>query len=943
MRLLRSDDSGNFSLVEFLGERIPPYAILSHTWGADEEEVTFKDIVKGTGTNKAGYAKIQFCGKQAANDGLHYFWVDTCCIKKSSDSELTEAINSMFRWYQQSAKCYVFLSDVSVDSSDGDDERSRRWKPAFRRSRWFTRGWTVQELIAPSSVEFFSREGQRLGDKHALDQTLYEITGIAIQALQGCPLPHLSVSERMLWTAKRRTKREEDKAYSLLGIFDIHMPLIYGEGQEKALHRLQKEINGSLKDGTLSLNEEQKRKLLNSLRFDQIDARQLTIKNAHTKTCTWLLEMYDYLDWLDASKLSEHHGFLWIKGKPGTGKSTLMKFALANARKTMKDKTAISFFFNARGEDLEKSTLGTYQSLLLQLLEHFPALQRVLDSLHCTSILSSSRKWSVESLKVLLEQAVLSLGESSVICFIDALDECEDSQIRDMTSFLEHVSELAVSAGIKFYICFSSRHYPHITIRKGLSLVLERQDGHSEDITKYIDSELKIGHSKIAEQLRIKVREKASGIFLWVVLVVGILNREYEDGRMHVLQRRLEEIPDDLHETFRNILAVDSRNRDEQALCIQWVLFSEHPLSPEELYFAILSGLGSKTLLKRKSDEITMDVIKRFILSSSKGLTEITKSMTPKVQFIHQSVKDFLVREDTLESVWPGLGQNFRGQSHERLKNSCLNYIDFAHPIYLMDFPKAPSAQKTANFSQSDTDTFPFLSYSMRNVLYHAKVAEASGIAQGEFFQDFHIVNWIDFFDQRQICRNRPCVIGTLTLNHLLVPNSFRQYINRRKRYSIAMRVAFLVAESPFNPQHGAGLTKEDIILLPCDDRDCTADHELSIRQRFQLHHPRTANTEADKQSFFCSLGIILLELYFGQRIEDHPFRKTYPLEAEEAQQLDLMTALEWIHSENDNLGHDYASAVKWCLQVPSKVDQLWRGEIVKNIIGPLARGQRYI
>ena len=124
------------------------------------------------------------------------------------------------------------------------------------------------------------------------------------------------------------------------------------------------------------LDENRKRVLLESLRFDQIDARQLTIKNAHAKTCRWLLQKSEYGDWLDPNKLGEHHGFLWIKGKPGTGKSTLMKFVLANARKKMKDMIVISFFFNARGDELEKSTIGMYRSLLLQLLERLPALQR---------------------------------------------------------------------------------------------------------------------------------------------------------------------------------------------------------------------------------------------------------------------------------------------------------------------------------------------------------------------------------------------------------------------------------------------------------------------------------------------------------------------------------------------------------------------------------------
>jgi hypothetical protein len=252
MRLLELQAQGEFSLTEFVGDNTPPYAILSHTWGADGEEVTYKDLVDRTGKSKAGYAKIQFCGQQAASDGLQYFWVDTCCIDKSSSAELTEAINSMFRWYHDAAKCYVYLSDVSI--YDKNDHFSlSAWESVFRESRWFTRGWTLQELIAPASVEFFSSEGKRLGDKNSLERHLHEITGIAIQALQGNPLSHFSVQERMSWATKRKTKRKEDEAYCLLGIFDIHMPLIYGEG-EKAFIRLMEEIEKSSKGKLFALS-----------------------------------------------------------------------------------------------------------------------------------------------------------------------------------------------------------------------------------------------------------------------------------------------------------------------------------------------------------------------------------------------------------------------------------------------------------------------------------------------------------------------------------------------------------------------------------------------------------------------------------------------------------------------------------------------------------------
>jgi len=314
MRLLQLDDKGECGLVEFVGNDIPRYAILSHTWGVDGDEVTFQDLMNSRGNDKPGYSKVRFCIEQAAKDCLPFSWIDTCCIDKSSSAELQEAINSMFRWYQNAERCYAYLSDVSRNSSDVDDPDSSRWKPAFRNSRWSRRGWTLQELIAPALVEFFSREGEYLGNKISMQQTIQEITGIAIDALQGKPLSQFSADERFLWTRKRTTKLVEDEVYCLLGIFGIYMPLIYGEGRNHAMTRLKELIKARSKDHTLSLSDEHKQKLLDSLRFDQMDIRQMTVRNAHAKTCKWLLRIPKYLDWLDMSKQNEHHGFLWIKG-----------------------------------------------------------------------------------------------------------------------------------------------------------------------------------------------------------------------------------------------------------------------------------------------------------------------------------------------------------------------------------------------------------------------------------------------------------------------------------------------------------------------------------------------------------------------------------------------------------------------------------------------------
>ena len=246
MHLLEFKNDGGFSLTltKNLFDDVPPYVILSHTWGNDDEEATFQDLMQGSGKSKAGYKKIQFCAGQADRDNIQHFWVDTCCINKSDYTELSEAINSMFHWYRNANKCYVYLSDVSTRGFDANDPLFRSaWESAFRESRWFTRGWTLQELIAPAAVEFFSSEGQLLGDKKSLELLVHEITGIPVKVLQGSPLVELTIDERMLWAVKRSTKRKEDEAYCLLGIFDIQMPLIYGEGREKAFARLKRKVH----------------------------------------------------------------------------------------------------------------------------------------------------------------------------------------------------------------------------------------------------------------------------------------------------------------------------------------------------------------------------------------------------------------------------------------------------------------------------------------------------------------------------------------------------------------------------------------------------------------------------------------------------------------------------------------------------------------------------
>jgi hypothetical protein len=744
MRLLQIKDNGDLSLIEFLGTTIPPYAILSHTWGSSSEEVLYQDILNNTATEKSAYCKITFCIDRATEDGLSYFWIDTCCIDKSSSAELSEAITSMFRWYQNSTRCYVYLQDVSTRKRKADYELHYwTWEPAFRGSRWFSRGWTLQELLAPSLVSFYSVEGQLLGDKLCLEQVIHEITRIPVAALRGDPLRRFNVSDRMSWAEKRYTTREEDKAYSLLGIFDISMSTIYGEGRERALGRLDRAILELSTTDFYPLGKEERSILLKSLQFEQIDARYMTIKDPHARTCEWILSDLTYLEWHDVTKFENHHGFLWIKGKPGTGKSTLMKSILANVRETIKGSTVVSFFFNARGGKLEKSTLGMYRSLLLQLLTRFPALQKVLDALGLANTNFTGHTWSIESLKSLMKQAIRGLGRSSLLCFVDAIDECEAEEVRDMIQFFESIGDLAVAHKIRFQTCFSSRYYPYISIKKGLNIRLEIQGGHIQDISNYVASELRIdNNSKSFDTIRAEIQQKASGIFMWVVLVVSILNKEYDAGRVHMLRRRIGELPSDLHELWRNIITRDSHYKAELLLCIQWVLFARYPLRPEQLYFAVLVATEPQAAFDWNPQEITMETIERFILNVSKGLVTITASPHRRVQFIHESLRDLLLKENELSDIWPELASNLHGTSHERLKHCCLMYLT-------MNFPTVRTILKESYIHVDDglckhiTYLFPFLQYAVRCVWYHTDLAEESGITQRELLETFPLPQWI--------------------------------------------------------------------------------------------------------------------------------------------------------------------------------------------------------
>ncbi|KAE8550581.1 hypothetical protein TMatcc_008625 [Talaromyces marneffei ATCC 18224] len=352
--------------------------------------------------------------------------------------------------------------------------------------------------------------------------------------------------------------------------------------------------------------------------------------------------------------------------------------------------------------------------------------------------------WEPEMLKEIFSLVVDRLQNRRVVCFVDALDECPEDDVRDMISLFEELS--ARENSYNFLVCFSSRHYPEITIKTGLQLVLEKEQDHGDDIRLYIDSQLKIENTPQADDIKAEILRKSSGIFLWVALVIPMLNKEHDRDRTKALKRRLDEIPAGLRDLFIDILTRDCNNVDEMVLCVQLILFAKRPLSPQELYVALLTGFDDQPQDPFNAAEVTAEVLRKFILDVSKGLAEITKSMPPTVQFIHESVRDFLLKESGVNKLSNG-EKNIEAQSHAIITRICLLQLgaDIESPPlglrWRAIFP--PSAEMISR-------SFPFLEYAVNHILHHSNAAQRLGVSQVSLFQHLVLGRWIPIYNAFQ-------------------------------------------------------------------------------------------------------------------------------------------------------------------------------------------------
>lgn len=525
--------------------------------------------------------------------------------------------------------------------------------------------------------------------------------------------------------------------------------------------------------------------VLAALSFDGMDIRRATIKSAHGNTCQWFFDSTAYKRWRDDRMLAEHHGFLWIKGKPGAGKSTLMKCAVKHAEHAFSDELGISFFFNAKGAPLERSIDGMYRSLLYQLLTQRPQLEKFFQNRIWTQ-----QPWPLELLKDTLREVVSFLHSDRLTCHIDALDECDESEVRDMVNTFEELGDSVVTSKRPFRVCFASRHYPHITISRCVHVTLDELEGHHQDIENYVRKVLKIQSPELRDKLAREIRRRAHDVFLWVTLVVKKLNKESDQGNDEHFRTCLEKIPDGVHDLFENAVVERGKNDSKYLVpVLLWILLAVRPLTPLELYHAVrYTGKEHNVATPVKSNP-SPSQIRAFLLNASKGMVEIVaddesdddsddesedepdddsdddpddepghqpdhqpdhrsgrQSSQFRVQFVHETTREYLFKGG-MRKLDGQIGSDLRGKGHDTLRQNCAKYLSMVAP----DLPPAHiSGQSMAAFEnrrRQALEKHPLLRYVFENLVFHSERAQFHGISQIAFVKAFPLELMIKLSD----------------------------------------------------------------------------------------------------------------------------------------------------------------------------------------------------
>ncbi|KAF1978729.1 NACHT-domain-containing protein [Bimuria novae-zelandiae CBS 107.79] len=679
MRLLQYSESGELSIHSFDDGAIPRYAILSHTWGADGDEVTFADLEIGGGRAKPGYEKIVFCGKQARQDGLQYFWIDTCCINKTNKTELAFTIRSMFRWYCNAARCYVYLSDISnqplvVNRGHSDSQwliwiwmlsvlysllgcynstiqrffYSRRvpypsiggetvysqqeLQSTLQRSRWFTRGWTLQELLAPSTVQFFSKEGIELGDKLSLAKELQKVTGIPSSALQGRPLSDFDVHERISWSEPRTTKIPADRAYSLMGILGVSLSPIDGESPAEAMKRVIDEVdkqNKCVQDLRSSNPRDDKTRIEETKGGLLADAYR------------WVLDNDTFQQWQQDAKSR----LLWVKGNPGKGKTMLLCGIIDELYNSLPNNALLVYFFCQATDSRINSATAVLRGLLYMLVSQQPSLVSHIRNRYNRAgkaLFDDANAWV--ALTEIFADVLRDPQLRTTYLIIDALDECVTNQ-SELLNFVAKQS--SVSSCVKWIV--SSRNWP--AIEEQLEQAQHQARLNLELNAKSVAAAVKTFiHQKVCQLAQEKrytpeiqnavlqhLTLNANDTFLWVALVC----QELERTENWDVQEKLALFPPGLDFLYKRMIDQISCSGSAK-ICLQ-VLAST----------AVLYRPVTIRELIELAEQLT-----RFVndLESVRKIVSLCGSFLTlrddTVYFVHQSAKDFLFAKASNE-VFP--------------------------------------------------------------------------------------------------------------------------------------------------------------------------------------------------------------------------------------------------------------------------------------------------
>jgi hypothetical protein len=646
MRLLYYREDGEPGVTDDLidANATRPYAILSHTWGKEEEEVSFEDLANNRGKDKAGYNKIQLCGEQAKRDGLQYFWVDTCCINKANKAEHSLAIRSMFRWYRKAARCYVYLPDVTASHIGIEEDASPpAWDTEFRQSKWFSRGWTLQELLAPSVVEFFSRDWHKLGDRVSLQSQIYEVTTIPYEVLGGGPLSQSSVEERFRWRQDRHTKLKEDAAYCLSGIFDVDIAPVYGEGTEEAFRRLRDEIR-------------KREECLRDLRPS--DPRNDKKRIEDTKggllegSYRWVLGNSSFQQWHNDPQSQ----LLWVKGDPGKGKTMLLCGIINELQKAVTRTVSVSYFFCQATDSRINSATAVLRGLLYLLVSQQPTLTvhvRKRYDQAGKAVFEDANAWIV--LTEIFADVLQDPDLDSTYILVDALDECTT----DLPKLLHFVArQSSLSSRVKWIV--SSRNWPDIEAQleqAGHKLSLEL---NADSVAAAVDIFIQQKTDQLAQEKQYKVELRsavhqhltlnANGTFLWVALVCQDLKAT---PKWNVL-KKLAQFPPGLDSLYRRMMQQikesDGAEICQQVLASAAVLY--RPVTVVELVVLVeaLEGFVDDV-------ESVREII--GLCGSFLTLQEGT------VYFVHQSAQEFLFAKASRE-VFPDGTEPFHHEIFSR-------------------------------------------------------------------------------------------------------------------------------------------------------------------------------------------------------------------------------------------------------------------------------------